>query len=104
MLKNACARSLTMRSLSNLRELLGVAEQYQVTRRGARRQCVSKRELPRLVNDQYIYRLSHHLRICEEPGSPSEDIELFPLRYVVIRYVSDLFGFGLLVWNPRNYL
>ena len=59
-----------MRSLRDLRQLIGVAEEDQVARRGRHRHRIGERELPALVDEERVHVLVH-VAAREEPRVPA---------------------------------
>ena len=64
-----------VRALRDLRELVRVAEEDEVPRRGADGDRVRERELPALVDEERVHVLVE-LLAREEPGRPREQLEL----------------------------
>ena len=68
-------RARRVRALRDLRELVRVAEEDEVPRRGADGDRVGERELPALVDEERVHVLVE-LLAREEPGRPREQLEL----------------------------
>ena len=75
-------RARRVRALRDLRQLVRVAEEHEVPRRGADGDRVGERELPALVHEERVHVLVE-LRAREEPGRPREQLELVVEHRVV---------------------
>ena len=95
-----------VRALQHLAELLRVADEHEVARRGAHRERVGERDLAGLVDEQVV-ELAVVLAVGEEPGRAAEQVAVVAVGVVEdvldpVARVPRLRAVALAFFSPRN--